>query len=92
MREYIIDVTRPTTKADTVNSLDSITVVYFSFFKVPQDFVGFGSFFEFVFGGLVALIPVGVLFHGDLAIRLFDLSSGGGFGNPGSRVIFFWRW
>ena len=40
---------------------------------IGQDFVGFAHFLELGFRFLVAGIPVGMVFHGRLAVGLFDL-------------------
>ena len=47
-----------------------------------QDRIGFGRFFEILLGFGIAGIAVGVIFHGDLAIRFLDLISGCALLNP----------
>src|SRR3989339_401609 len=44
-----------------------------AFFFVLQDFIRFVDVFEFLFGGFVIRVAVRLIFHGEFAVRLFDL-------------------
>src|SRR5215510_16552340 len=56
----------------------SEAVVHRALLGVGQDGVRFGSFFELVFGGVVARVFVGVELHRELAIRALDFHLGRG--------------
>ena len=47
-------------------------------FRIGKGFVRFGDFLEFFLGSLVALGTVGMIFHGELAVRLLDFGLGSG--------------
>jgi hypothetical protein len=53
---------------------EPILIVSGAFFLVTQDLEGFGGFLEFGDGFLIARIPVGMIFHRQLAIRFGDLT------------------
>ena len=40
-------------------------------FRIAQNFIGFGGFFKFVFGGFIAWIPIRMVFLGEFAVRCF---------------------
>jgi len=51
----------------------TVLVIPASLVRIAQNFVGFGSFLEFLFSFLVAGVPVRMMLHGKLAIGLLDL-------------------
>jgi hypothetical protein len=48
-------------------------VVLATLLIVAQDSVGFADFFEFFLGLFIALIAIGMVFEGELAIGFFDV-------------------
>ena len=61
----------------------TVLVIGCPLLRIAEHFVGFFGFLEFFFGslGCITLIAVRVVFHGELAVRLFDVVVAGVFGN-----------
>ncbi len=57
----------------------AVAVVGGAFFFIAEDIVGLADFFEFVFGGFVAGVFVGVEFYREFAVGFFDFVGAGGF-------------
>jgi hypothetical protein len=65
-------------------------VVGGAFVAVGEDRVGLGCFLEALLGGRVSGVPVGVVLHGELAVRAFDfLLAGASFYTKNFVVIAF---
>ena len=85
--EAAAETTKPfgTTGPAHVRVHTGVTVLVVSgfFLGVREHLVSLFGFFEFLFGGLgrITLVAVGVVLHGELAVRLFDLVVGGVFGH-----------
>ena len=76
VREDVVDVGKSTATSKTSGAIQSgfaKLVVALTLFGVAEHFVGFSSFFEFFLRFLIAGIFVGVIFHGHLAVGLFDV-------------------
>ena len=67
----------------------AVLVVHRPFLFVGQGVVGFLNFFKFFFGLLVALIAVGMVFHGQLAVGFFDfvLTRSSGYAQCGVKIL-----
>src|SRR5690625_2487408 len=52
-------------------------VIFLALLRIRQDCVGFGNFFEALFGGCVVGVSVGVIFSGELTVGLLDFSIAG---------------
>ena len=67
----------------------AVLVVHGAFFFVGQGVVGFLNFFKFFFGLLVALIAVGMVFHGQLAVGFFDfvVARSSGYAQCGVKIL-----
>jgi hypothetical protein len=50
-----------------------VLVVDFAGFGVREGFIGFGNFDEFLFGGLVAWVLIGVVFLAEESVCAFDV-------------------
>ncbi len=57
----------------------AVAVVGGAFFFIAEDIVGLADFLEFVFGGFVAGVFVGVEFYREFAVGFFDFVGAGGF-------------
>ena len=62
-------------------------VVAAAFFAVGKDFVGFLDGFEFLFRFLIVGVAVGMVFHRQLAVGLFDFVIGGITGDAEGLII-----
>ena len=75
MREDVVDICETLAAAETalsVYALFSELVVALALLGVAQYFIGFCGLFEFLLGFFVAGVLIGVIFHGHLAVSLFD--------------------
>ena len=57
------------------------TVISGAFLRVFQRLIGLAQFLELAFGARIALVAVGMVFHGKLAISRFQRRIVGAFGN-----------
>ncbi len=55
----------------------AITIVSGTLIGIAQHFVGFGAFFEFVGDFFIAVVGIGMILHGELAIRRGDFLARG---------------
>ena len=67
----------------------AVLVVHGAFLCVRQGVVGFLNLFKFFFGLLVALIAVGMVFHGQLAVGFFDfvVARSSGYAQCGVKIL-----
>ena len=67
-------------------------VVFLPVFGVAQHLVGFGDAFELLLGFFTALVGVGMVLAGQLAVPFFDIADFGALFDPEDLVIiFFYR-
>jgi hypothetical protein len=62
-------------------------VVFLPFFGIAEDFVGLVDLLELGFGGFIAGVDVGMVFAGELAVRLLQLLRGGRLRNTERRIV-----
>ena len=74
-------------RIEALQAFRTIDVVDFAFFRVGEDLVGLGDFFEFFLRGFVAGIAVGVMLEGELAVGAFDFFQGGVLQHPQQFII-----
>ena len=75
VREDVVDICETLAAAETalsVYALFSELIVALALLGVAQYFIGFCGLFEFLLGFFVAGVLIGVIFHGHLAVSLFD--------------------
>ena len=72
-----------------VHACVAVLVVGGAFLRVRQHLVSLFGLFEFIFGffGIVTLVAIRVVFHGQLAVGLFDVFLGGVFCDAQNFVI-----